>query len=403
MKIISFILVQIGFLILLLTGVSKTSYCQKNSYEIKGFVSNVKSGKIYLTTTQIDRKYYRTSSGLFDSAEITNGFFNILLKYDNKIISPFRFYVQGENVEGETGIVFLSQRNQSIKIDTISEYISPFIAGSETQTEMRNDYTPFFKHVIQKGKHLDSIGLELVRLYKNNIPFETEKEYRGLCNDLVKMGDSTFLEYVKKYPNSYVTLWKLIERFETFGYKKQYSNAFALLSTKVKETYPAKIFIKELLKLRKYSEGNLFPKLLITDTAKKKYLLDMNARVYNITLIDFWYSDCLPCLKQFPRHKLLYNQFNRRGFDIISISVDKVKDFLKWKEIIKSENMTWNHFIDFTPLNSTELSLKFFPTNFLIGKDGRILKRNIALWDLEKFLDKNLSVQVYDNIYIDPE
>jgi cytochrome oxidase Cu insertion factor (SCO1/SenC/PrrC family) len=108
-------------------------------------------------------------------------------------------------------------------------------------------------------------------------------------------------------------------------------------------------------------------------------------------LIDFWYSHCVPCVARFPKLKEIYHQFHSKGFDIVSISVDKQKDKKDYLAAIKKYGLAWNHIWDKEGVSAEKFSINVFPTYILLDKNGSIINPNVQDSELEAFLKKSLS------------
>lgn len=86
-------------------------------------------------------------------------------------------------------------------------------------------------------------------------------------------------------------------------------------------------------------------------------------------LIDFWASWCNPCRKEIPNVKQQYALYKDKGFDVISISIDK--DEAAWKKALAEEKLEWPNF------RSQEVAdlykVKAVPTMYLIDGEGKIV------------------------------
>jgi len=95
-------------------------------------------------------------------------------------------------------------------------------------------------------------------------------------------------------------------------------------------------------------------------------------------LIDFWATWCPPCRAELPNIVEVYKEYNPKGLEIVSISLDYADDtpteaYQTW---IDSAGMTWRHIYDGEGWN-TPLVKRFFvgsiPAPFLVGKDGSLV------------------------------
>ena len=148
------------------------------------------------------------------------------------------------------------------------------------------------------------------------------------------------------------------------------------------------IALKEKIKESdKLQVGEIFPKDFFKGYEPIKSKIKNSCKYY---LIDFWYSHCAPCAAGFPKLKEIYNQFHDKGFDIVSISVDKQKDEQDYVAAIKKNKLVWNHVWDKDGVTAEKFNITFFPTYILLDKNDRIINIDIQDNELEAFLKDNL-------------
>ena len=80
-------------------------------------------------------------------------------------------------------------------------------------------------------------------------------------------------------------------------------------------------------------------------------------------LVDFWASWCGPCRREIPNVKRQYELYKDKGFEVISISIDKNET--AWKKAVEEEKLLWPNFIDKTNVAKT-YSVRSVPSMFLI-------------------------------------
>lgn len=112
-----------------------------------------------------------------------------------------------------------------------------------------------------------------------------------------------------------------------------------------------------------------------------------------VVLLDFWASWCAPCRQENPNLVRLYETYNEEGFDIVSVSLDKLRD--RWSQAIEEDNLKWKgHCSDLKGWES-DLSMMYgifeIPSSLLIGRDGFIIwtSRN-AVKTLEEAIQEAL-------------
>jgi len=111
-----------------------------------------------------------------------------------------------------------------------------------------------------------------------------------------------------------------------------------------------------------------------------------------VVLIDFWATWCGPCVHEIPNVKAAYEKYKDKGFEIIGISLDQ--DKAKLEAFIKEKNITWPQYFDgqgWKNKVSTAYGVKAIPATYLIGKDGKIVAKDIRGADLAPAIEKALA------------
>ena len=111
-------------------------------------------------------------------------------------------------------------------------------------------------------------------------------------------------------------------------------------------------------------------------------------------LLDFWYVDCHWCRKLTPHLINIYEDWrNKKDFEIVSVSVDKPKDYDRWLEAIEHDGATWTQVNDSTKTYPLEFGITGYPTMILVDPDGNGVKKIIGYQEegglrriLEEFL-----------------
>ena len=133
--------------------------------------------------------------------------------------------------------------------------------------------------------------------------------------------------------------------------------------------------------------GAIAPGFVSTDTSGHK--LDLKSYRGKYTLIEFWASWCPPCREESPTLVRLYNQYKDKGFELLSVSIDK--NTTAWKSAIRQDGYIWGNVCDLNGYGGPTAALytiTAIPNSFLLDKNGRIIAKNLRGKDLESKLSE---------------
>ncbi|HML70348.1 MAG TPA: TlpA disulfide reductase family protein [Macellibacteroides fermentans] len=136
--------------------------------------------------------------------------------------------------------------------------------------------------------------------------------------------------------------------------------------------------IARLEVLGKVAVGQKFTDFEMADMEGNMHKLSEYVGQGKIVLIDFWASWCPPCRKEMPALVELYKKYNKKGFEIVGVSLDKDKD--AWVEGVKNMHMEWKQLSDLKFWESEGAALygvNSIPHTVLVDKDGTILAKNL--------------------------
>jgi cytochrome oxidase Cu insertion factor (SCO1/SenC/PrrC family) len=317
---------------------------------------------IYFGFGNIDPKYYDAALA---PAE---------LKVDHYTVNNIAPYPEMYRIHFASDKNILAYRKGYYFIDAattniISNYASDNCSevNGNTAEEYKNIFIPF----VMAGMAYDCNSGDLAELF----------------NDPSKKADSLLLLYVNRYPDSYVALWRLIERFSMWGQSVVRQQILAGFSGKIKSGKPWGLLNEDFIN-SKIKEGELFPAINLKDynlaathfvAPKAKYIL-----------VDFWFARCRPCLDTIPELKKLYTAYKEKGFEMVSISVDETKNVQLWQQRVKEHGLNWTQYLEENNFQHNELGIKAFPTFILLDEQGKVIQKDFDLHDLDKFLKENL-------------
>lgn len=203
--------------------------------------------------------------------------------------------------------------------------------------------------------------------------------------------DSVLYLYTKNNPKSYYSLW-FLNRLLVFGYTPLMEEIFHNFDNNLQSGHLGRLTLQKINSRKTIKEGNVIPDATFEDTNGEEKKLHDFISGNKLTWVNFWYSDCGPCLIKIPKSKEILSQYQKHGFNIINISIDKKKDITKWKDTIRKHDISWLNLLDTQNLYRNLYGIEAFPFSFLVDNNGLILSINPS--DSEV---KNLANRILNN------
>ena len=110
-----------------------------------------------------------------------------------------------------------------------------------------------------------------------------------------------------------------------------------------------------------------------------------------VLLIDFWATNCPPCLAEFPKLKQFYADKHAEGFEVLGISLDDSPEIveafqarakLPWRLVCEAEQVRQAR---------EKYRVRTIPSLFLVGRDGRIAQVDLKGNDLRQAVERCLA------------
>ena len=367
-------------LALLITTISSATISQERNFQLIGTIKGIDSGDIKLNPLLSG-----TSKKIF-TGQIKQGKFVL----NGKIGHPLKVYVI-VNGTYYSDYFFIEPGNQEIYFDgtskkDFSESIK--LPGSIINAQYKNDYLkplqPFYDDLDRCYDVLDSLN----KIFINEKP---AAEFIGPCknfNQAIKNLNAAKKAFIVKHPSSYISLWSLYS-ISALDDLEFVAEAFKYLASDLQNSLVGKELAQRLDVQKVFLNEKIFPAMTLADSNEKKV---SSREVINrkYTLIDFWFSGCGPCIAQFPMMRNLYAKYKNAGFDVVGISIDKMANKRAWLDAISKHKLEWKQYWDIDEKEVNKFLIVSYPTNFLLDNDGKIIRKNILMEELEIFLATNL-------------
>ena len=344
-----------------------TAFAQKKaieSFSLKGKVTGRDSGLAILRYLDNKENYIR------DTVHFKNGKFEFSGKVKEPTFSSF-FLDNSENqlpliLEG--GLLTISIQSNDLS--------KAKITGSASQKE-RDQLNKKIEQIEQPYKKL----LEEYENIKNSYATEKDslvKKQMGNRADSIKkrikpMHDAVRkleISYIERNPDSYLSAFFWYVYFDKFS-EDSAINLYNRFSNRVKDSRYGKWDQQEIVKLKASTVGNLAPDFKATTHNGKEIFL--NEYRGSVVLLDFWASWCIPCIEDIPQLQELYNKYHRKGFEVITISIDRNEE--SWKKAIEKENISnWKNILANEAIKTNYPNpVQPIPSQILIDENGRIM------------------------------
>jgi len=352
--------------------------CNTNNdgYKISGKINGAKGKVIYLASSnQTDSVKINDDNTFEFNGKITEpDFFNLYFNQTNPILL-FVDSIDKINVEADASNF---AQNYKVTGSVTSEQIM------QLQQKLNNTFNKVQKLYKETVLTADSAHIDSIRTVFTNE-----------SNALVENHRKEVFDFIKNNPGSFACLTALYQAFDSrspvfnYDFDAPYYNLIdSALMAKYPNSKHSKEFHSQIVEIKqqlnreemmgnKIREGMEAPDFEIPSTNGTP--IKLSSFRGNYVLLDFWASWCSPCRQENPNVLIAFNKFQKKGFRVFQVSLDKEKD--AWLSAINKDGLgQWKHGSDLQFWNCAPAKLyavQSIPSNFLIDPKGIIIAKNL--------------------------
>jgi peroxiredoxin len=348
-------------IILLLAVIVAASCAREPKFRITGTIEGAGNETVLL------QKRIPGGYEVLDSATLDNGAFTIEGTVD---------YPQMVNLalKGRRGGLNFYIENSDITVHSHADSLyTGSVTGSATQAEF-DAYKALF----------DESNGEMMKIYdryraarmegNEEVASAAEKELEALDqkqNDLRK-------EFIASNPTSFVAP-SVISELAYYLEAGELEDLLGKLDTSLNKVQTVITLKERLVQLKAVAIGQKAPDFTLNDVdGNPVSLYSKLGGDTKLLLVDFWAAWCGPCRQENPNVVKVWKEYNKSGFDVFGVSLDRTKE--DWVKAIQDDNLTWTHvsdlkYWDCAPAKMYAVSA--IPSNFLLDGEGVIIGHNL--------------------------
>jgi len=354
--------------------------CKRDLIIIEGSVKNKSQKYFYISKVDINIPV------LIDSSKINSkGSF----RFKIKATEPDFYQIGYSNVNFAN---LLAEPGERITIDFNSSNLfeNYTVMGSKGSEQMQM----LDLKLLETKKKLDSLSI-LYEKASTEPAFETkgallEQAYLELINEQRKFNIAFIINNLSSLA-SIKALYQQIDDETYVLYNTRDLQYLKIVSDSLKHYYPDSKHTKALISNFEKEMSQFVSRELqmtansLPETKLDPELMDINGRKITLSslrgkyvLLAFWSAESRDCIADNLQLKEFYKIYNRMGFEIYQINLDK--DESVWRNAVRFDELPWISTREDDPSNPKNVRLynvKSLPANYLYDPEGNIIASNL--------------------------
>ena len=352
---------------------------QENQFVLTGKADVADGTKVYVLQADQNNQPF-----IKDSTTVQSNNF----KFQGISSTPQISYIQ---VEGVNGYVLAILENGDIEADLFKDSISKSkVYGTKSNDDFIK-YKSETKFLVDDMNNISYEAQDAIMTGDVETAMDLEKEYKSKEREVMLYEWDFIIDNLDSYMSALLLEVFMIENKVN---KDSIIDVYESFSNRIKVSDVGKN-IADLL--RQYENpievGETAPDFTAPSINGSDVTLSEEVSQNNVTLLDFWAAWCRPCRVENPNLVRLYKAYNKDGFDIIGVSLDRTKE--QWEQAVEDDNLLWTQVSNLNFWNdpiARRYSIRAIPQSFLINKEGVVIGKNLRGNDLEESIKFALSL-----------
>jgi peroxiredoxin len=347
--------------ILLLIVAIAASCTREPQYRITGTIDGADS-EVVILQNRIPGAY-----DVIDSATLENGSFEMIgtVEYPQMVNlaikdkrGGLRFFIENSDItiHGHADSLWLASVAGSLTQGEFDTYISAFDESNAGMSKIYDRY--------REAKMAGDVELAA----------SIEAELEALDARQTEMKK----EFIANNPSSYVSP-TVLNDISYYLEADELESLLGKLDTSLNKVQSVVTLKERVVKLKAVSVGQKAPDFTLNDTEGNPVsLYSKLGGDTKLLLVDFWAAWCPPCRQENPNVVKVWNEYNKKGFDVLGVSLDRNRE--DWLKAIEDDKLTWTHISDLKYWECAPAKLYAvtgIPANFLIDGEGVMVGHNL--------------------------
>lgn len=282
-------------------------------------------------------------------------------------------------------LVFVANKGDKISVTADADSLSGSFRLAGTPENEDLDAFILKERAYQNFK--DSLAAIYVPLQKRQMHYQVEELFNELYKERSILREKYVQDFIDADPDRFINLLAV----SSLDIKRN-PDYYKLVKEHLEMNFPASehvlYFSKKVNKILPSNIGGIAPEFSLLSVENKQVNLSDFKGKY--VLLDFWATWCKNCIAEIPNLKNAHQKFSGDDFEVVSICVDRAVSKPTWKRIIKQYQTNWPQLYDSTGKTAEAYGIEFFPTIFLLDKNGEIIAKNLRGAEIEKMLNKKM-------------